>query len=107
MSVETATAPELAAFTLFLVVAAAAAWWVFGFWGRVMADSVQSRSVDRRFMRWQWFAFRGRYPLGHWRKPWSLGYLNGFVLFTRAFIVLIVVIYFIALGRRILMSWSA
>ena len=107
MSVETATFPELAAFTIFLVLVAAAAWWVFGFWGRVITESCQSRSVDRRFMRWQRFAFRSHYPLGHWRKAWSLDYVNGFVLLTRAFIVFIVVIYLFALGRRILMSWSS
>ena|SRR5881397_1463045 len=102
IEVAKASALQLLVLSFFILVFAAGAWWFAGFWGRMWSESYESRAVDRRFLRWQNSLFRGRYPLGHWRKPWSIAYLNGFVVFVRAFVVLILVLYFVAVGRRLI-----
>jgi len=101
-SVETASPLELSILSGVVLLFAGAAWAFIGFWGRMWTESIESRAVDRRYMRWQRSLFRGRYPLGHWRKPWSLSHLNSFVFVWRAFVVFVVVVYFLAIGRRIL-----
>jgi len=63
-----------------------------------------SRTVDRRFLRWQHFAFRGHYPLGHWRKPGASEHLEAFVFIWRGVILAMLILYLIALGMRITTS---
>jgi len=106
-SVETASTLDLLLFTTFLLAVAAGVWWFAGFWGRMWHESLESRTVDRRFLRWQRFAFRGHYPFGHWGSASSRAHLKGIVFFVRAFVVLVLLVYFVAVGRRILADLSA
>ena len=102
MSVATASALQLLVLSFVILLFAAGTWWFIGVWGRMWTESYESRTVDRRFLRWQHQLFLGRYPLGHWRKSCSIAHLNGFVFFVRAFVVFILVLYFVAVGRRLL-----
>src|SRR4030095_4366363 len=101
-SVATASPLELAILSFVILGLAGAAWWFAGFWGRMWTESLQSRRVDRRFLRWQRAAFRGHYSFGHWRKPWSLEHLRAFIYVWRAFVILIVLVWLPAVWHPVL-----
>lgn len=104
MSADLTTAPwgETAVVTLVLGGVLGGLWWFAGFWERVWVESLQSRAVDRRFLRWQRGLFRGRYPLGHWRKPWSLAHVRFLTAAMRGILVVIGAVYVFALAARLL-----
>jgi hypothetical protein len=71
MTVDLATAQwwQVVVVTIVLGCFVAGFWWVSRIWERTWCESLESRVVDRRFLRWQRTLFRGRYPLGHTKKP--------------------------------------
>jgi len=64
LDVATSSWLSLSLFSIFLLLVAGAGLLLMGFWGRMWEESLSSRSDERRFLRWQRFAFRGHYPLG-------------------------------------------
>ncbi len=103
MTIHLATASwEELLFSTVIIGAFLAGFWLFTrFWERMWLESLQSRAVDRRFLRWQRSFFRGRYPLGHWRKPGSIPSLQATMFLTRAVIILLGLVWLIALGSRL------
>ena len=104
LDVATASWLALVLFSIFLLIACGSAWLFLGFWDRMWTESLASRSVERRFLRWQHFAFRGHYPLGKWRKEGALQRARIGVFVSRAVLIVILVAWFIALGRRALVD---
>jgi hypothetical protein len=104
-SIQTASPLELTVLTLLISLVGVVVWRLAGLWQRMWVESIESRSIDRRFMRWQRFAFRGHYPLGHWRKPGAVARLNAFTIFVRVFVVLALGLYFFAVARRVV-TWA-
>lgn len=95
---------ELVLFALVFVPLAAGVWFLLGLWERRWLESITTRAVDRRFLRWQHAFFRGHYPLGHWRKPWSVGHLRAMMIVCRAILVLMVVVWALHILRRVVMQ---
>jgi hypothetical protein len=108
MTIDVATASwlVLGLLSLFMLLVAGAGWVFLGFWGRMWSESLSSRSVERRFLRWQRFAFRGHYPLGKWRRPGAAERVQLFTFVGRALLIVIVLVWFIAVTRRAILDLS-
>jgi len=104
MAIHLASASKLEllaiAFVFYLILAGM--WWLTMFWEHMWVDSLSSRGVERRLLRWQWAAFRGAYRLGRWRKPSAIGYVRIMTIIARAFILFIAVVLLFSIGARLL-----
>ncbi|HEX4823589.1 MAG TPA: hypothetical protein VFV19_04725 [Candidatus Polarisedimenticolaceae bacterium] len=80
-----------------------AAWWKFlSFWERMWSESLSSRSVDRRMVRWQRTLFRGRALLGRWGGPGKLAGLRVLILVSRGIVLLIAAVLLVSIAVRLL-----
>lgn len=73
--------------TAFVAGLLAGFWILFNFSERMWSESLSSRAVDRRFLRWQSNFLGGRRLLGHWRGRSRTEFL-GLVTFTTRIVVL-------------------
>ena len=102
MNVATASPGELVIFTTVFAIVFALSWRFTRFLEGMWVESFQSRTIDRRFLRWQRAAFRGRYPLGHWEKPGSIAYVKWAMRAGRGVLLLVACLWAFALLRRLL-----
>src|SRR6187399_1462322 len=79
----------------------AGAWWLTYFWERMWSESLSSRSVNRRVLRWQRVVFRGHLPFGRWGGTGRLAYLRFVMLASRTLIVVMAMLVLFALVRRL------
>ena len=92
---------EFALASLVLVPGILGSWFLIGWWERVMTESAESRSMDRRFLRWQWALFRRRYPLGHWSGPNTIPRIRFLTRVSRGIIILMGSVWVLVLSVRL------